>query len=134
MEENLNTQDKKKIIVIEDDTFLSEMLSGKLSKEEFDVKLFDTASGALESLRSGEQGKVDLILLDMVLPEMSGFEFLEKAKNDPKISSIPIIVLSNLGQDTEINKAKELGAKDYLIKAHFSLEEIMSKVKNLLEI
>lgn len=118
---------------IEDDDFLSEMLVRKFNKEGFNTSLFKTASEALTSLQSNHESEnVDLILLDIILPGMDGFEFLKKVKSDPKLSSVPIIMLSNLGEDAEIRRAKELGAKDYIVKAHFSLEDIANKIKNLL--
>lgn len=135
MEKDLNKQNKKKIVLIEDDEFLSDMLIKKLCNDGLECSLFKTASEAFDSLRTNHQQEhISLILLDMILPEMSGFEFLQKAKDDPKISSVPIIVLSNLGQDDEIKKAKELGARDYIIKANFSLEEIVKKVRDFLKI
>tara|TARA_B100001971_G_C17701099_1_gene291716 strand:- start:112 stop:489 length:378 start_codon:yes stop_codon:yes gene_type:complete len=122
----MNNQGKK-ILLVEDDKFLSEILVKRLGESgEFDIKLSETAQKALDLL---EQETVDLILLDLILPGMDGFEFLKRAKDNPKISTIPIIVLSNLSQETEIEKAKNLGAKDYLIKANFTTKEIIEKIK-----
>ena len=122
----MNNQGKK-ILLVEDDKFLSEILVKRLGESgEFDIKLSETTQKALDLL---EQETVDLILLDLILPGMDGFEFLKRAKDNPKISTIPIIVLSNLSQETEIEKAKNLGAKDYLIKANFTTKEIIEKIK-----
>ena len=122
----MNNQGKK-ILLVEDDKFLSEILVKRLGESgEFDIKLSETSQKALDLL---EQETVDLILLDLILPGMDGFEFLKRAKDNPKISTIPIIVLSNLSQETEIEKAKNLGAKDYLIKANFTTKEIIEKIK-----
>ncbi|MAG12305.1 response regulator [bacterium] len=117
----------KKILLVEDDKFLSEILVKRLGESgEFEIKLSETVQGALDFFK---QETVDLILLDLIMPGMDGFEFLKKAKDNPKISAIPIIVLSNLSQETEIEKAKDLGAKDYLIKANFTTKEIVEKIK-----
>lgn len=120
---------KKRILLVEDDEFLSEILIKRLKEAEFETRLSKTATGALEVLK---KEKMDLILLDLILPGMNGFEFLKEKKENPSLSQIPTIVLSNLGQDEEIQKAKNLGAKDYLIKAHFTTKEIIEKVKEFL--
>lgn len=121
---------KKKILLVEDDEFLSEILSRRLREAGFETRLGKTAGLALELLK---KEKVDLILLDLILPGMNGFEFLKEIKKDNSpLSEIPVIVLSNLGQDEEINKAKSLGAKDYMVKAHYSTKEIIEKLKEFL--
>lgn len=119
---------KKRIHLIEDDEFLLEILNQKLLEAGYETKISKTASEALEILKKSEE-KPDLILLDLILPGMNGFEFLEEVKNDPSLSLMPIIVLSNLGQDEEIKAAKKLGARDYLVKAHFTTSEILKKIK-----
>ena len=88
----------------------------------------------------GEEGikkvlaeKPDLVLLDLILPNEDGFEVLSKIKADPKVSQIPIIILSNLSQKEDIDKGMKLGAADYIIKAQFTPEEIVEKVKNILK-
>lgn len=118
-----------KILIIEDDKFLRELISRKLTKEGYDI----------EEAIDGEQGvkkvlevKPDLVLLDLILPGMNGFEVLEKVKDNPKVSKIPIIILSNLGQKDEVEKGLKLGAIDFLIKAHFTPEEIVDKIKTVL--
>ena len=117
---------RKRILIIEDDKFLLELLVGKLTKEQFDVSI---ALDGEEGLKKVKQEKPDLIILDLVLPGMHGFEFLKKIKKDPKISQIPVIILSNLGQRQEIEQGIRLGAVDYLVKAHFTPNDIVKKVK-----
>lgn len=130
MDNESATQEKKRILLIEDDEFLSEILLRRLQESGFEVQLAKTATDGLNLLK---QGKIDLILLDLILPGMNGFEFLKEIQNsNPKITDSPIIVLSNLGQDEEINKAKQLGAKDYLVKAHYTTKEIIEKIKEFL--
>ena len=119
----------KKILLIEDDEFLSEMLVKKFSSEGFNISLLKSAIDALEFIKTE---KVNLILLDIILPGMDGFEFLKIIKENDKTKDIPVIVLSNLGQDEEIKRAKELGAEDYMVKAHFFLKEIVDKVDKML--
>jgi len=81
---------------------------------------------AVESLKTN---KPDLILLDIVLPKMSGFEIMEKIKNDPGLNKAPIIIISNLGQETDVSKGEELGAVGYFVKANVSIGELVDQVK-----
>jgi len=119
-----------KILLIEDDRFLSQLLVRKLTDEGFEViPVYDGESG-LNVLKEKE---VDLILLDLILPKMHGFDFLRQIKSDPKNKDIPVIILSNLGQRGEVDEGKRLGAADYLIKAHFTPNEIIEKVKRVLK-
>jgi len=121
---------KTKILIIEDDQFLREFLFKKLSEENFEVL---AAKEGKEGVELAKKEKPDLILLDLILPEKNGYEVLEDLKKNPLISEIPVLVLSNLGQKEEIEEAFRKGAKDYLIKAYFSLEEIVSKIRLLLK-
>lgn len=119
----------KKILSVEDDAFLRDLLAQKFSSEEFNVSYATTGEEALEIAKTE---KPDLILLDIVLPSMTGFEVLENLKQNPETQNIPVIFLSNLGQRTDIEKGQELGAVDFIIKANHSLEEIVEKVKQQL--
>ncbi|OGF23503.1 hypothetical protein A3D45_01520 [Candidatus Falkowbacteria bacterium RIFCSPHIGHO2_02_FULL_42_9] len=120
-----------KILLVEDDSFLRDICIKKLAKAGFLV--FETADGD-QVLKNLEKIEPDIILLDILLPTVNGFEVLEKIRSDKnsKIRQTPVIVLSNLGQDEDIKKAISLGANDYLIKAHFTIEEIVGKIKNRL--
>lgn len=119
----------KKILLIEDDKFLRELMTKKLFSMDYDVSSSVDGESGLEMIKEKQP---DLVLLDLILPGMNGFEVLEKAKKDPEINNIPIIILSNLGQKEDIDKGLELGAKDFLIKAHFTPQEIANKLKNIL--
>jgi DNA-binding response OmpR family regulator len=119
-----------KILIIEDDKFLRELIAKKLNEEGFGV---DEAVDGEEGLRKSKEGKPNLILLDLILPGIDGFEVLAKIKQDPEIKSIPVIILSNLGQKEDIEKGLKLGAFDYLVKAHFTPGEIIEKVRNALK-
>jgi DNA-binding response OmpR family regulator len=119
-----------KILIIEDDKFLRELIAKKLIEEGFNV---DEAVDGEEGLRKSKEGNPDLILLDLILPGIDGFEILAKIKEDPETKSIPVIILSNLGQKEDIEKGLKLGAFDYLVKAHFTPGEIIEKVRNALK-
>jgi len=120
----------KKILIIEDDKFLRELIGQKLLKEGYDiVEAVDGEKG----LKSIKDEKPDLVLLDLILPGMDGFEVLTKIKKDSDIAEIPVIILSNLGQKDDIEKGLKMGAVDYLIKAHFTPGEIIDKIKVVLK-
>ncbi len=120
----------EKILVVEDDKFLRELISRKLSDEGFDITQAVDGEDGIEKIK---QVKPDLILLDLILPSIDGFEVLSRIKEDPSVASIPVIILSNLGQKEEIEKGLSLGAVDFLIKAHFTPGEIIDKIKTLLK-
>lgn len=117
----------KKLLLVEDDQFLSALLSNRLQKEGFEVRLAPTGEDALTTLKTW---KPDLILLDLILPGKSGFEVMEEIRQDPQLSrKAPIMILSNLGQNSDIDRAKSLGAVDYLVKARTSINEIITRVQ-----
>jgi DNA-binding response OmpR family regulator len=120
---------KKKIILVEDDDFLRELASKKIMESGYDVEVASTGE---EGMKKIEEGDFGLILLDIILPGMDGFEILKKVNGHKKkkISDIPVVMLSNLGQEEEIQKAKDLGADDYLIKAHFTPDDIVKKIRD----
>jgi len=120
----------KKISVIEDDKFLRELIVQKLSNEGYDI--IEAVDGE-KGVESVKKEKPDLILLDLILPGIDGFEVLARIKSDPALSEIPIIILSNLGQKEDIERGLKMGAVDYLIKAHFTPEEIINKINAVLK-
>ena len=120
---------KKKIIIIEDDKFLLKAYEIKFKQSDFDVIL---ATDGISGFELVEKEKPSLIILDLMLPGMNGFEFLKKIKSDEKLKNIPVIVVSNLGQKNDCEKAIKLGAKEFLIKTNYSLEEIIKKIKGYL--
>jgi len=120
----------KKLLLVEDDQFLSALLNNRLQKEGFEVRLAATGEEALAILKIW---KPDLILLDLILPGKSGFEVMEEIRQDPALSrKAPIMILSNLGQNSDIERAKSLGAVDYLVKARTSINEVVMRVKSAL--
>lgn len=118
------------IFIIEDDEFLRKIMSQKLRDAAYEVVEFITAEEALEAVK---ERKPDLILLDLILPGMDGFHFLECVKANEGTTSSPVIILSNFGQKGEMERGVSLGAKKYLIKAHMSPLEIVEEVKNFFE-
>jgi len=120
----------KKILIIEDDKFLRELISQKLLKEGYDIA---EAVDGEKGIKSVKDEKPDLILLDLILPGIDGFEVLTKIKKDSEIAEIPVIILSNLGQKDDIEKGLKIGAAGYLIKAHFTPGEIIDKIKEILK-
>lgn len=117
------------ILIIEDDKFLRDLISRKLKQDGFNI--LEAIDGE-EGWRMVQEESVDLILLDLVLPGMDGFEVLEKIKNDPKTKKIPVMIISNLGEERDIKKGVKLGAVDYIIKAHLTPTEVVTKIKNVL--
>lgn len=121
---------KPKILIIEDDQRINKVYMAKLSVEGMEVV---TALDGIEGERKIYSEKPDLILLDLMLPRKSGFEILEDIKKDPKVKDIPVLILSNLAQEKEIEKGLSLGATDYLVKTDYSIQQIMDKIKNILK-
>ncbi|MFH1536857.1 MAG: response regulator transcription factor [Patescibacteria group bacterium] len=123
--------DKKrtKIILVEDDKFLSRMYKTKLEMEGFEVH---TAFDGKVGLAMIQKELPDVLLLDIILPELEGWDIIKQMKKDPATKDIPIIVLSNLGSDEDVAKAKLYGVKDYLVKAHFIPREVIAKIKKIL--
>jgi len=119
-----------KILLIEDDKFLRELIIQKLGKEGYDVTEAPEGEAGLAKMK---EDKPDLVLLDLILPGIDGFEVLSRMKKDPDLAQISVIILSNLGQRDDMQKGIALGAKDYLIKAHFTPGEIVEKIRATLQ-
>lgn len=120
----------KKVLVIEDDKFLRELIVRKLLKE--GMETIEAVDGE-EGQAKVKEEKPDLILLDLILPGIDGFQLLAQIKADPELKAIPVIILSNLGQKEDIDRGMQLGAVDYLIKAHFTPGEVVEKIKETLK-
>jgi two-component system sensor histidine kinase/response regulator len=130
--------EQKKVLCIEDDAFLLSLISGKLVETGFTVL---TAASGTAGISKATLEHPDAVLLDVMLPDMGGFDILEKLKSDPVTQSIPVIILSNLGGQSEIEKAIKLGAASYIIKSNIVPDEIaqmvtieMARVKNALPV
>ena len=124
------SEKKHKILLVEDDKFITKAYQDGLSRAGFIVAAVSDGNQALAALK---RDKPDLILLDLIMPEKNGFETLAEIKADESLKNIPVIVSSNLGQDSDIAKGKELGAIDYLIKSDYSIDEVAKKIRQYLE-
>ena len=120
----------KKILIVEDDKFLRELITQKLIREDFEVS---EAVDGEEGIKKIKEEKPDLILLDLILPGIDGFEVLSQMKKESTLVSTPVIILSNLGQKDDVERGLKMGAVDYLIKAHFTPGEIIDKIKAALK-
>lgn len=116
----------KKVLIIEDDSFLRSLYKDKLEKEGF---YFMEASNGVEGLHKIENEYPNIVILDILLPSKGGFEILEEMNKNGLIKQIPVIVLSNLKQDSDIEEARRLGAVDYFIKTESSSSEVVDRVK-----
>ena len=116
----------KKILIIEDEEIIYSLLQKKLTEENYHVSV---AKDGVEGMEKVREAKPDLVLLDIIMPRKGGFEVMEEMQGDENLKGIPIIVISNSGQPVELDRAKELGAKDWLIKTEFDPQEILEKVK-----
>jgi len=119
-----------KILIVEDDPFLISLAAGRLEKEGYTVLV---ASDGPQALKTLETEQPALILLDIIMPGMNGFEVLRTMKANPKTKDISVVVFSNLGQEHEIEEGKRLGADDFLVKAKFTLKEVVDKINALLK-
>lgn len=120
----------KKILLIEDDPFLVDIYTTKLNEVGYSVV---SAFDGDEAMRKIEEEKPDVVLLDIVLPNIDGWEILRKIKKDEKLKNLEVIILSNLGQKEEVEKGINLGASKYIIKAHHTPSEVAAEVKKVLE-
>ena len=123
-------EESTKVLIIEDDQRINKVYMAKLSVEGITVM---SALDGEEGLRKIYSEKPDLILLDLMLPQKSGFEILKEIKQDPKVKDIPVLILSNLAQEKEVEKGLELGAEDYLVKTDYSIQQVMEKIKKALK-
>lgn len=127
----LGNRKSKKILVVEDDKFYASIFKKHLIIPNVEIVL---AADGVEALKLTKEIKPDLILLDLILPRMNGFEYLKAVKEDESINKIKIMVLTNLGQEEDRQKAIDLGAVDFIIKSNVTFGEIEKRVKKNLQI
>ena len=118
----------KSILLVEDDPFLIDIYTTKLKESGFGVEVASDGESALRKVKEKEPG---LVILDIVLPQLDGWEILRQIKSDPKLKNIKIIILSNLGQKEEVERGVELGAVKYLIKAHYTPSQVVEEIKEI---
>jgi two-component system, chemotaxis family, sensor histidine kinase and response regulator PixL len=126
-----STKKTHTILIVEDDPVLQKMYTEKFSYEGF---LVLNAKDGAEAFEVATKSDVDLILLDIMLPRISGTDFLERYRVTPKGKSVPVIALTNLAEDEEKQRALKLGVKEYLVKAMQTPEQVVQKIKKYLEI
>ena|SRR3989344_1257758 len=115
----------KKILLLEDEELMIDLLERKLTQEGYEVSV---AKDGVEGLEKMKKTKPDIVLLDIIMPRMGGFEVMEEMVKNGELKKIPVIVISNSGQPVELDRAKRLGAKDWLIKTEFDPQEVLEKV------
>jgi DNA-binding response OmpR family regulator len=120
--------EKKKILIVEDDNFVAEVYLAKLTEMGYEAIL---AQNGEEGLAALKKDKIDMILLDILMPIMSGMEMLEEIKKNEEWKNIPVILLTNVGEKESIQKVREMGVKNYLIKSHFTPAEVIEKIESV---
>ena len=123
--------DEKKILIVEDDNGLRNTLKEFFEAEKFNVLTASNGEDCVEIMRG--EDNLDAVLLDIILPKKDGYEVLEEVKTDDKTKNVPIILLTNLGGLSDIEKALGLGATTYLVKGDYQAQEIVEKVKEILK-
>ena len=118
--------DSKKILIIEDDAFLNKVYQTKLKSEGFEIK---SLTDSVNSIETAENFQPDCILLDLILPTITGFEVLEGLKKNPKTQNIPVVILSNLGQEADLERGMHIGAAAYFVKADMSPDDVVDSIK-----
>jgi len=116
-----------KVLVIEDEEILAKILQDKFRNENFEVAV---ASDGAAAFPLAKNFSPDIIVLDLILPKKDGFEVLKELQADPDLKKVPVVILSNLGQEEEIKRGLALGATDYLVKAQNPIKAVVEKVKN----
>ncbi|MBP7822390.1 MAG: response regulator [Candidatus Moranbacteria bacterium] len=121
--------EEKYVLIIEDDSFYSNVYKTKIEKEGLSAVL---ASDGEEALKIAMEKKPALVILDLVMPGKDGFQTLTEMSSDPNLKDIPVVVLSNLSQEEDIKYVMDLGAKEYIIKANIPINELIQKIKKYL--
>ncbi len=117
-----------KLLIVEDDAFLQKILVAKFAKEGFAVS---SATDGEEGLALMKKEKFNLVLLDLIMPNMDGFDVLYAVQADAALKTVPVIVLSNLAQDEDVTRAKDLGATDFLVKGDLAINDLVRRVKEI---
>jgi len=121
---------KKKILVVEDDSMISSMYKTKFEADGFEVFIADNGVAGLELAK---KAKPDIVMLDVILPQLDGFSVLDQIKQDKTMKSIPVIMLTNLGTEEDKKKGQKMGAMDYLVKASLTPGQVSEKIKKALK-
>lgn len=119
----------KIVFIVEDDVFLQGLEATKLKKEGFDILVASNGDEALKIIAGKD--KIDLILLDLMLPGVDGFEILNKIRQGKSTAKVPVIIFSNLSEEKDIARAKKLGISEFMVKSNFNLDELTKKIRDL---
>lgn len=123
-------ENEKYILIADDNEFFPKLIQGALEGDGYKVEIVDNGESALERIK---EGIPSILLLDLIMPKMDGFEVLEKLNESGVVKKIPILVFSNLSQEEDLKKVKELGANDFIVKQDLSFEDVLEKVKSYLK-
>jgi DNA-binding response OmpR family regulator len=123
------TDAKGKILIIEDDRYISKMYQLKLSLEDYDVQVAENGKQGVDKIK---EFMPDIVLLDILMPELDGFEVLKIVKADPVTKEIPVLIMSNLGQEDHVEKGMKLGALGYIVKSQYTPSKVVEKIKSVL--
>lgn len=118
----------KKVMLVEDDRFLSSLIKARLEKDGFVVSQAFDGDDAIKRL---PDERPDLVILDLIMPKTNGFEVLKQISLMPGLERTPVVIVSNLAQDSDIEKARQLGAKEYFVKVKISIDDLIGKIENL---
>ncbi len=118
----------KKVMLVEDDRFLSSLIKARLEKDGFTVTQAFDGEQAIQILMAD---RPNLVILDLIMPKTNGFEVLKTISLTPGLADTPVIIVSNLAQDSDIEKARQLGAKEYFVKVKISIDDLVDKIKSL---
>ena len=118
-----------KVLIVEDDRYISKMYQLKLSLDGMEVQVADNGRIGVEKVK---EFKPDIILLDVLMPELDGYEVLKIIKGEPESKDIPVLILSNLGQEDHIQKGMQLGATGYIVKSQYTPSKVVEKIKQVL--
>lgn len=121
----------KNILIIEDDDFLQGLEATKIKKSGYEVMIASNGQDAIKIIESKQ--KIDLILLDLLLPDMNGFEILEKIRQNPELSNIPVIIFSNLNEEKDLKNAEKFNFTEFMVKSNFTLDELTDKITTLIQ-
>ncbi|MDD5145529.1 MAG: response regulator [Candidatus Pacebacteria bacterium] len=119
---------KKSVLLVEDDPFLIDIYAAKLKEADYSIDIVEDGEATRRKL---QEKTPDVIVLDLVLPKIDGWEILKEIKADSKLSNIPVVILSNLGQKSEVERGLAMGATKYLIKAHYTPSEVIEEIKKV---
>jgi DNA-binding response OmpR family regulator len=129
------TKHHKTVLLVEDDMYIADIIQEKLRSKGYNLVYMEDGEKASVFFDEAEKaGEIDIVLLDLLLPKVHGFEVLKKIKQNPRTAGIPVLILSNVGDKKEIEEGLQLGAIDYLIKSNYTPDEIAQRIDNIVDL